>query len=184
MEALAVVKGLDEIKDGLAGLGSGFEVTAIDEFVFEGAPEGFHGGIVVAVAFAAHGGDGLRALEGIAIVVTGVLNAAVGMKHQARGRLTMSQSHSPSGQDQFGVDVFAHSPAGEAAAVQVHDASQIEPAFLGCHVGDVPEPDLVGGAGRGQVRQAIGGDGLVVVAVGGADTEPAFGASTQALQAH
>jgi hypothetical protein len=51
MEASAAVKGFDEIKDGLACLGSGFEVAAIDEFMFESAPEGFHGGIVVAVAF-------------------------------------------------------------------------------------------------------------------------------------
>src|ERR1035438_4159177 len=93
------------------------------------------------------------------------------MKDQTSGRLTMSQGHPPSGQDQFGVDVFAHGPSGEAAAVQIHDASQIEPAFLGRYVSDVPEPDLVGGAGSGQVRQAIGGDGLVVVAVGGADTD-------------
>src|ERR1039458_2553044 len=97
MEASAVVKGLDEIKDGLAGLGSGFEVAAIHEFMFEGAPEGFHGGIVIAVAFAAHGGNGLGALEGMAIVVAGVLNTAVGVEHQACGRLAMSQSHAPGG---------------------------------------------------------------------------------------
>ena len=59
MEALAVVKHFDKIKDGLARLGSCFEVAAVDQFLFECAPEGFHGGIVVAVALAAHGGDGL-----------------------------------------------------------------------------------------------------------------------------
>src|SRR5665213_3155054 len=114
----------------------------------------------------------------MAIVVTGVLHATIGMKDQTSGRLTMSQGHSPSSQDQFGVDVFAHGPAGESAAVKVHDAGQIEPAFLGRHVGDVPEPDVVGGAGSAHVRQAIGGDGLVVVAVGGADAEAACCTST------
>ena len=97
MEAAAVVKDFDEIEDGLAGLGSGFEVAAINEFVFESAPERFHRGIVVTVTFAAHGGDGLGLLEGVAIVVAGVLNAAVRVKHQACGRLAMSQSHCPSG---------------------------------------------------------------------------------------
>src|SRR5271169_1971832 len=120
----------------------------------------------------------------MAVVVTGVLDAAVGMKDQTSGWLTMSQGHSPSGQDQFGIDVFAHGPAGEPTAVKVQNASQVEPAFLGGHAGDISEPDLVGDAGSGQVRQAIGGDGLVVVAVGGADPEAAFGASTQALLAH
>ena len=59
MQAAAVVKHFYKIKDGLAGLLSGLEVAAVDQFLFERAPEGFHGGIVVAVAFAAHGGDGL-----------------------------------------------------------------------------------------------------------------------------
>src|SRR5208282_3313619 len=127
---------------------------------------GFHGGIVVAVAFAAHGGDGLCVLQGVAIIVTGVLDAAIGMEHQAGGGLTLGRRHAPSGQDQFGVAVFAHGPAGNAAAVQVQNARQIEPTFLGGHAGNVSEPDLVGSAGSGQLRQAIGGDGLVVVAVG------------------
>ena len=123
-------------------------------------------------------------LEGVAIVVAGVLNAAVGMEHQACGRLAMSPGHAPGGQDQFGVDVLAHGPAGQAPAVKVQDAGQVEPAFLGVDVGDVAEPDLVGGARSGQFGQAIGSNGLVVVAVGGADPEPAFGAATEALLAH
>ena len=52
MEALAVVAGFDVIEDGGAGLGVGGEVTAVDQFQFEGAPEACHGGIVVAVAVA------------------------------------------------------------------------------------------------------------------------------------
>ena len=184
MEALAVVKDFDEIEDGLARLGPGVEMAAVDEFVFEGAPEGLHGGIVVAVAFAAHGGDGLDVLAGVAIVLAGVLNAPVGMKHQACRGLPVSQGHAPSGQDQFGVDVFTHGPADEPAAVLVQDAGQIKPAFLGGHVGDVAPPDLVGGTRSGQFRQPVGGDGLVVVAVGGADPEAAFGASAEALLTH
>jgi hypothetical protein len=41
------------------------------------------------------------------------------MKHQACGRLTMSQRHSPSGQDKFGVDVLAHGPASQATTTEV-----------------------------------------------------------------
>ena len=59
MQAAAVVKHFYKLKDGVPGLLPGFEVAAIDQFLFECAPEGFHGGIVVAVALAAHGGDGL-----------------------------------------------------------------------------------------------------------------------------
>jgi len=95
VQALSVVKHFNEIEDGMACFVSGFEVAAVDEFLLEGASEGFHGGIIVAVAFAAHGGDGLCVLQGLAVVVTGVLDAAVGMKEQAGGGLTMSQSHTP-----------------------------------------------------------------------------------------
>lgn len=68
MEALAVVEHLNEVKDRLAGFGASLEVAAVDEFLFEGASEGFHGGIIVAVGFAAHGGDGLGVLEGLGIL--------------------------------------------------------------------------------------------------------------------
>ena len=77
MEALAVVKDLNELEDGLAGLGVGFEVSAVDQFVFEGAPERLHRGVVVAVAFPAHGRDGLGMVERAAIGVAGVLHPAV-----------------------------------------------------------------------------------------------------------
>lgn len=54
MATAAIVKDLDEFKDRLAGLVPGLEVAAMVQFVFEGAPEGLHGGIVVAIAFATH----------------------------------------------------------------------------------------------------------------------------------
>ena len=184
MEALAVVKHLNKIEAGLTGFGSGFEVATVDQFVFEGAPKSFHGGIVVTVGFAAHGGDGLCVLESVTIIETGVLDAAIRMKDQACGRLTLGQGHAPSGQDQFGIDVLAHGPAGQSAAVKVKDARQINPAFVGGDISDVTEPDLVGGRGCRQRRQAIGGDGLVMVAIRGADPEAAFGAAPEALLTH
>ena len=55
MGALAVVKAFDVIEDFGAGLAVAGKVAAIDEVEFEGAPEAFHGGVVIAVAFAAHG---------------------------------------------------------------------------------------------------------------------------------
>ena len=55
MEALAVIKSFDEVEDGQASLGSGFEVAPVDKLQFERAPKGFHGGVVVAAGFAAHG---------------------------------------------------------------------------------------------------------------------------------
>ena len=56
MGALAVVEAFDVIEDFSACLAVAGKVTAIDEVEFEGAPKTFHGGIVIAVGFAAHGG--------------------------------------------------------------------------------------------------------------------------------
>jgi hypothetical protein len=54
MPVLAVIKDFNKVKDGQAGFGPTFKGTPIDEFLFEGTPEAFHGGIVIAVAFTAH----------------------------------------------------------------------------------------------------------------------------------
>jgi hypothetical protein len=52
VQAPAIVKHFNEIEDGLARFVSGYEVAAVNEFLFEGAPERFHGGVVVAISWA------------------------------------------------------------------------------------------------------------------------------------
>ena len=81
----------------------------------------------------------------------------------------------------MGVDVWVHGPADDSTAVEVHDASLVEPAFLGGDVSDVCDPDLIGSARGGPIGQAMGGDGLVVVTVGRVDPEPTLGAAPEAL---
>ena len=90
VSALAIVKAFDEFKDVLAGLGAGGELAAVNQFEFEGAPEAFHGGVVVAVAFAAHGGHAARLGQRVPVVGAGVLNAAIGMEQQLRRRLEVT----------------------------------------------------------------------------------------------
>lgn len=89
MGALAVIKGFDVIEDFGVCLGAGGEVAAVNEFQLESAPEAFHGGVVIAVAFATHGGDELRGLERLAELTAGVLHAAIGMEEQACRRLAV-----------------------------------------------------------------------------------------------
>src|ERR1051325_11116747 len=49
-----VVPALDEVEDGLAGLGPRAESPAIEELAFEGGEEGLRRGVVVGVAHASH----------------------------------------------------------------------------------------------------------------------------------
>ena len=65
--------------------------------------------------------------------------------------------------------MFAHGPADDLAAVKVEDGGEIKPAFLSFDIGDVGHPDLVGSGSLGGFGQAVGRDGMVVLAVGGLD---------------
>src|SRR5204862_3347394 len=96
MSAVAVVEGFDVMEDLPASLGAGIEETSIDQLQFEGAPEAFHGGVVVAVASAAHGGDQAGVTECLAIIAAGVLDATIGMEKQPGRRATMQQRHGQS----------------------------------------------------------------------------------------
>ena len=55
MESGAVIEGLDVVEDGRARLGEGSEALVVDQLVFKTAPEGFDEGVIIAVAWAAHG---------------------------------------------------------------------------------------------------------------------------------
>src|SRR5271163_4767988 len=53
MGALGIVERFDVVEDLGSGPGASVKATAIDRFQFEGGPETFHGGIVIAVNQAA-----------------------------------------------------------------------------------------------------------------------------------
>jgi hypothetical protein len=63
VEPFWVIESFDVIEDGGAGLLVGMEVLVMEAFGFEGAPERFHGGIVVAVAGSAHAGPDLAGMQ-------------------------------------------------------------------------------------------------------------------------
>src|SRR5437868_11613918 len=93
MGALAVVERFDVIEDLGTSLGASIKATAIDQFEFESRPEAFHGGVVIAVAAAAHGGDEAGITEGLAVITTGVLNAPIGMEKELGRRAAVQQGH-------------------------------------------------------------------------------------------
>jgi len=56
MESPRVVEGFDIIEDGQASLVMGSKGVVVEGFGFERTPEGFHSGIIIAVAGGAHTG--------------------------------------------------------------------------------------------------------------------------------
>ena len=98
VKAGSVVEALDVIEDGGGRFIAGGEVAAVDQLMFEGAPERFHGGVVVAVAPAAHGGDAAVLGQRGPIVCTGILASTIRvMKHTGTGSAS-PQGHVQSGQ--------------------------------------------------------------------------------------
>src|SRR5579862_5033412 len=87
VEPLAVVKDFNPFKDGGFGLGASGKLTTVNQLAFKAAPEAFHGGVVVAVARAAHAGDDAGLRQPLAVGGTAILNAAIGVMHQAFRRL-------------------------------------------------------------------------------------------------
>ena len=82
MQSGTVIKGFDVVEDGTEGLGEGGEALVIDDFVFQAAPEGFDEGVIVAVAFAAHGSDQAILSEELPISRAGKLGAAIGVNDE------------------------------------------------------------------------------------------------------
>jgi len=56
VEAFRVIESFDVIEDGQASGMPSLELMLMERFSFERAPEGFHGGVVVAVAGGTHTG--------------------------------------------------------------------------------------------------------------------------------
>ena len=77
MKALTVIERLDVIKDGDVSLVASFEDATENQLQFERAPEGLHLSVIVAIAFAAHGGFGLGTTQSTAEGGASVLGAAV-----------------------------------------------------------------------------------------------------------
>ena len=129
MLALAVIESFNKFKDGQAGFGPAGNGASVDEFLFERAPEAFHGGIIVAVAFSAHGEQDLVQGQSVTKVSAGVLAAPIGMEHQLGWGLALGLGHVPSREDQGRVELLGHGPTDDSPTEAVHDAGQVPKDF-------------------------------------------------------
>ena len=164
VEPHPVVKDFDPFKDGGFGFSPGGEVV-VAQTAFEAAPKTFHGGVVVAVAFATHAGDDAGRRQALPVGRAGVLDAAIGMMQQSVRWPALGQGHVQCRQRQRGGQRVVHRPADAAARATVQHARHIQPAFVRGHIGDVRHPDGVGLERGHALRQPVGGHGQVVLAV-------------------
>jgi len=182
----AVVSDFDVLEDLLAGFLPVSKGRLVEKFIFESAPERFDGGVIVAISFAAHAGLDTGRFELGLIFGAGVLATPIGMMQEAlrRKRLSMFESHLEGLESEAGLQILLHGPADDFAAVEIHDRCQVEPAFPGGNIGNVADPNLIHAGGCGPARQTIGGDWMIMVALGGADAKATPAPGDQALFAH
>ncbi len=69
---------------------------------------------------------------------------------------------------EFRPHVVTHRPADDFAGEEIEHGGQIEPPFLGGHVGEVGEPNLIRPLGGEFLVEPVGDDRQIVMAVGGA----------------
>jgi hypothetical protein len=74
-----IIKPSDVIENISASLHSGFVILQVDPFAFQGAEEALHGGIVVAVAGAAHADLNTMVGQDLTDLDAGILAAPIGV---------------------------------------------------------------------------------------------------------
>ena len=127
----AVVEGFDIVQDRQPCLMPCGEAAAADESGLERAPEAFQVGVVLPVGAAAHArGDAVQ-FQHPAVVLAGVLHAAVAVMEQARGQFASRDGLPQRGFGQAGLQMSGRGRADDAAAAKVEHAGDVEPAFLG-----------------------------------------------------
>jgi len=149
VEPFWIIKGFDVVEDGQMSGTTGREVELVERFGFESAPEGFHGGIVVAVAGRTHTGKSFERRKELAVIVAGVLDAAIGVVEQTGFGTTRADSLEQCLANQGSFKMRGSSPADDLSAEQIHNRSQVKPALSGEDISDVADPDAIGCFGFG-----------------------------------
>ena len=143
--ARGVVEAVDVALDGVVGLRAGGEAHVVQALFLQAREEGLGDGVVVTVARVAHALRGLLGSEQLAVRVSGVQAAAIGMMDEPRGWVVGLQSALEGAQGQVGAEVVIERPADDTVAVQVEQDGQVAPALGRPHVGDVADPPAVWG---------------------------------------
>ncbi len=136
VQPLTIVPDLPVVTDGEPSLRAGSEGRG-RALGLEGAPEGFHQGVVVAIAGATHANDDAVLGEQGQVIMTGVLAALVGIVQQVAARLALSQGQAQRVLNQRLGHIVSHRPAHHPAREDVQHSSQVQKAFLRVDGGDI-----------------------------------------------
>lgn len=166
MFAARVVEAVDVSEEGDFGVSAGLPVATPDDFGFERFEEAFDGGIVVAIALAAHRHPETVLSQQLLIVVGTILRPAIGVMNAALRRPSDRDGHVQRPQGKNLLHAVADGPANDAPGEKINDHGQIDPTFLRPDISDVARPLLVRRARREVLLQEIRRDVEGVIAFG------------------
>lgn len=147
MSFSGVVEPVDVLEDGGLGLAPCRPGLPPQQLGFQRFDEGQGGGIIVAIAPAAHRWLEPVFLQAFLVIIGAVLAAAIRVKDAAFGRLAQVGGHIQRPYRQVLLHPVADSPANDAAAMQIENDRQIQPTLRRPNIADVAGPFAVGRIG-------------------------------------
>src|SRR5690606_37379111 len=144
MQANGVVEVVEVVCDDTARMLEVGEDATLDALVLERREEALGGGVVPAVALAAHAAGDPVSVELRDVVARAVGASTVGVMQKARLGAPASARLLKRREREVRVVVLAQRPAHHAACVEVDDAGEKHPAAEHRQGRDVRYPDLVG----------------------------------------
>jgi hypothetical protein len=121
--AARVVEAVDVLKEGDLDFATGLPIPSPDQFCLQGFEEAFDGGIVVAIALAAHRNPEPALSQELLIVVRAVLRSAIRVMDTAWWWPSDCDGHVQGTQCQILLHAVADRPADYAARKQINDYS-------------------------------------------------------------
>ena len=166
MPTARVIEAFDVLEDGRLSLSAGFPGAAPDQLGLDGFEEGLDGGVIVAIALAAHRHFEAMLAQDFLIVVRTVLTAAVAVEDAVPRWGSQSDGHLQRLDRQIGFHAAADGPADDAPRMQIEDDSEIQPALAGPDIADIARTFLIGPIRCEVTIQQVQRDIERVVAVG------------------
>lgn len=143
MNSFPVIEQLDVFEQALLRFVSGPKMGKIDEFPLKHAMERFDARIVITISFPAHAALHSILYEPCLIVLRSVLAAAIRVVQHLSFRSLLPICAVQRRQHEF----FGHSligvPSDNFSGIQVHDAGNVKPSFVGRYIRDIRRPYLI-----------------------------------------
>jgi hypothetical protein len=138
-----IVEAIDVFEDGDFGIAARLPALLPQQLCLDRLEERRDRRVIIAVAFTAYRHLEAMLAQDFLVFMRAVLAAPVGMMNASFQRPAQGDGHVQRPDRQIALHPIAYCPADDAPRMQVQNDSQVELAFPGPHITDVPSPFLV-----------------------------------------